>query len=51
MADRTFTELIAKYPETEMAQTSRWMLDNLEKPLPQFDDLDDLNRQIDEKTD
>lgn len=51
MADRTFTELIAKYPETEMAQTSRWMLDNLEKPLPKFDDLDDLNRQIDEKTD
>ena len=51
MADRTFTQVIAKYPETEMAQTSRWMLDNLEKPLPKFDDLDDLNRQIDEQTD
>ncbi len=51
MADRTFTELITKYPESEMAQTARWMLDNLEKPLPKFEDLDDLNRQIDEKSD
>jgi len=51
MADRTFTDLITKYPESEMAQTARWMLDNLEKPLPKFEDLDDLNRQIDAKTD
>jgi len=49
MADRTFNELIAKYPESEMAQTARWMLDNLEKPLPKFEDLDDLNRQIDKQ--
>jgi tetratricopeptide (TPR) repeat protein len=51
MADRTFNEVITKYPETEMAQTARWMLDNLEKPLPKFEDLDDLNRQIDAKSD
>jgi hypothetical protein len=49
-ADRTFNELIAKYPETEIAQTARWMIDNLEKPLPQFEDLDDLNRQIEQKS-
>ncbi len=49
MADKTFTSLIATYPQSEMAQTARWMLENLEKPLPQFDNLDDLNRQIDEK--
>ncbi len=51
MADKTFTELIARYPETEMAQTARWMIDNLEKPLPKFEDLDDLNRQIDAQSD
>ncbi len=51
MADRTFNDVITKYPDTEMAQTARWMLDNLEKPLPKFDDLDDLNRQIDAQSD
>jgi EpsD family peptidyl-prolyl cis-trans isomerase len=51
MADRTFNDVIVKYPDTEMAQTARWMLDNLEKPLPKFEDLDDLNRQIDAKSD
>ncbi len=51
MADRTFNDVIIKYPDTEMAQTARWMLDNLEKPLPKFEDLDDLNRQIDAKSD
>ncbi len=51
MADRSFNDVITKYPDTEMAQTARWMLDNLEKPLPKFEDLDDLNRQIDAKSD
>lgn len=51
MADRTFTQLIEKYPESEMAQTARWMIDNLDEPMPKFDDLDDLNKQIEEKSD
>jgi outer membrane protein assembly factor BamD (BamD/ComL family) len=49
MADRTFTELMAKYPESEMAKTARWMIDNLDEPMPKFQDLDDLNKQIDNK--
>jgi peptidyl-prolyl cis-trans isomerase C len=48
-ADRTFAQVIAKYPDTEIAQTAKWMVDNLEKPLPKFEDLDDLNRQIEEQ--
>jgi len=50
MADRTFSSVIEKYPESEMAQTAKWMMDNLDKPLPKFDNLDDLNRQIEGKT-
>jgi peptidyl-prolyl cis-trans isomerase C len=46
MADRTFNKLIQKYPDSDMADTARWMLQNLDKPLPKFEDLDDLNRQI-----
>jgi peptidyl-prolyl cis-trans isomerase C len=49
MADHTFTALIEKYPESEMAKTARWMIDNLDEPLPKFQDLDDLNKQIDKK--
>jgi len=49
-ADKTFSDLILAYPESEMAQSAKWMKENLEKPLPQFDDLDDLNRQIEEKS-
>jgi hypothetical protein len=29
--------------------TARWMQENLHEPLPQFEDLDDLNKQIDAK--
>jgi EpsD family peptidyl-prolyl cis-trans isomerase len=49
-AEQTFTRLIEKYPASEMAQTAKWMTENLDKPLPKFQDLDDLNRQIDEKS-
>jgi len=50
MADRTFSQLIDQYPENEMAQTAKWMLENLDEPLPKFQDLDDLNKQIEQKT-
>jgi EpsD family peptidyl-prolyl cis-trans isomerase len=50
MADRTFSALIEKYPQSEMAKTARWMQENLQEPMPQFEDLDDLNRQIEEKS-
>ena len=49
MADHTFAALIEKYPDSEMARTARWMQENLHEPLPKFDDLDDLNKQINDK--
>lgn len=50
MAGRAFDEVVEKYPESDMAQTAKWMLDNLSEPLPKFEDLDDLNRQIEQKS-
>jgi peptidyl-prolyl cis-trans isomerase C len=50
MADRTFTALMEKYPESEMAKTARWMVDNLDEPLPKFQDLDELNKTIEKKS-
>jgi hypothetical protein len=29
-----------------MAETARYMLENLDKPLPKFEDLNDLNKKI-----
>jgi EpsD family peptidyl-prolyl cis-trans isomerase len=49
-AEKTFSDLILKYPESEMAASAKWMKENLEQPLPKFEDLDDLNRQIEEKS-
>jgi peptidyl-prolyl cis-trans isomerase C len=49
-ADRTFAQLIDKYPESEIAKTARWMIDNLDEPMPEFDDLDDLNKKIEAKS-
>jgi peptidyl-prolyl cis-trans isomerase C len=49
MADHTFNALLAKYPESDMADTSKWMLKNLDKPLPKFQDLKDLNQQIEKQ--
>jgi EpsD family peptidyl-prolyl cis-trans isomerase len=49
MAQRTFTSLIEKYPDSDMARTARWMLDNEDEPMPKFQDLDDLNKQIEKK--
>jgi len=48
-ADRTFTALIEKYPDADVAKTARWMLDNLDEPMPKFQDIDDLNKQIEQK--
>jgi hypothetical protein len=49
-ADRAFSRVIREYPNSEVAKTAEWMLKNLGEPLPDFEDLDDLNRQIKDKS-
>jgi len=45
MADKTWNRLLNTYPDNEIAETARWMIENLGKPLPKFDSLEDLNEQ------
>jgi parvulin-like peptidyl-prolyl isomerase len=45
-ADRAFNRVINEYPNAEVAKTAEWMLQNLDKPLPEFEDLRDLQQQI-----
>ncbi len=49
MAEKTFEQVVLKYPGTDVARSAKWMKDNLGKPMPSFEDLDDLNQQIKEK--
>ena len=47
-ADRTFNRVVNEYPNAEVAKTAEWMLQNIDKPLPEFEDLRDLQQKIDE---
>lgn len=49
-ADHTFTRLVNRYPDSDVAQSARWMLENMGKPLPKFQNLDDLNKKIKEQS-
>jgi peptidyl-prolyl cis-trans isomerase C len=46
MADHTFNDLLRRYPDSDVAESARWMLANMDKPLPKFQDLDELNQKI-----
>ena len=50
-ADRALNRVLTEYPNSKIAATAEWMLKNLDKPLPEFEDLDDLNEQIEQKSD
>ncbi|MFQ5511282.1 MAG: peptidyl-prolyl cis-trans isomerase [Candidatus Krumholzibacteriia bacterium] len=49
-ADRAFNRVINEYPESEVANSARWMLKNLNRPLPQFESLDELNEKISDES-
>ena len=45
-ADRAFHRVVTLYPNSEVAETAAWMLKNLNEPLPEFDDLDELHEKV-----
>lgn len=47
---RYFNRLIARYPDSDVAESARWMKDNLDKPLPEFEDIDELNEKISDES-
>jgi parvulin-like peptidyl-prolyl isomerase len=49
-ARAAFTELIDRYPSSEVAETARWMIDHLGEDLPEFESIDKLNEQVREKS-
>ena len=47
-ARRTFDELIKKYPDTEVAESAKWMIENLNKAHPKFESVDDMKNLMEE---
>ncbi len=50
-ARRVFDELLKKYPDSEVAESAKWMIENLEKPHPRFDSVDDMKERMEEDRD
>ncbi len=49
-ADKAFNNVLVRYPDSDVAESARWMLDNLDKPVPEFQDMDDLKAKTSGKS-
>jgi hypothetical protein len=37
-----------KYPDSDVAQSARWMLGNIDKPHPKFESIEDMKKRMNE---
>jgi peptidyl-prolyl cis-trans isomerase C len=49
-AGRYFGRVLSQYPDSDVADSARWMLDNIDQPLPEFEDLKELNKKIQDES-
>jgi hypothetical protein len=47
-ADQVLTTLVDRYPGSEYSDMARWMMDNMGKGTPKFQDMDDVNKRMKE---
>jgi len=47
-ARRTFEELMEKYPQSEMAESAKWMIENMQTAHPKIESLESMQKQIEE---
>lgn len=45
-ARRTFDELIRDYPDAEVVDSARWMIENLKKPHPKFESVEEMKKSM-----
>ena len=45
MADKTFAQVVTRYPDTDMADQAAWMMENLLSGTPDFEAME---QQLDE---
>ena len=46
-ARRRFDELLRDYPESDVAESARWMIDNMNEPHPAFDSFESMKEALD----
>jgi hypothetical protein len=46
LAERYLHRVLVEYPESEVAKSAQWMLDNLGRPNPDFKELEQLRREV-----
>jgi outer membrane protein assembly factor BamD (BamD/ComL family) len=47
-ARRTFNELIGEYPDNEVVESAKWMIDNMANPHPKFESLENMQERMQE---
>jgi hypothetical protein len=45
-ATHNFKQVLRRYPDSDVADSAKWMLDNMDKPLPEFESIDELNSKL-----
>jgi len=45
-ARRTFDELLKKYPDADVVDSAKWMIDNLNTPHPKFESVDEMQERM-----
>jgi hypothetical protein len=45
-ATHTFKQVLKQYPDSDVADSAKWMLENMGKPMPKFDSVDELNDKL-----
>ncbi len=47
-ARRTFDELLGKYPEADVVDDAKWMIENMDKPHPKFESIENMQKHKDQ---
>ena len=45
-ARRTFDELLESYPGSDIAESAKWMIDNMSDPHPQFESIENMQKHM-----
>jgi len=45
-ATHNFKKVLRVYPDSDVADSAKWMLDNMDNPLPEFESIEELNKKL-----
>lgn len=48
-ARRTLEELLKKYPDSEVTESAKWMMENMDRPHPAFESFESMKKAMEEQ--